>query len=83
MVLVMNYTVKITRKYQITIPEEVREELNLRIGDFLKVEVEGGKIVLKPIIKRGINPLEELLSLVKEPLDVDVVKLVEGSWSGD
>ena len=72
---------KITRKYQITIPEEVREELNLRIGDFLKVEVEGGKIVFKPIIKREGDPLEELLSLVKEPLDVDVVKLVEESWS--
>ena len=72
---------KITRKYQITIPKEVREKLNLRIGDFLKVEVEDDKIVLKPIIKRGRNPLEELLSLVKEPLDVDVVKLVEESWS--
>ena len=47
------------------------------------MEVEDDKIVLKPIIKRGRNPLEELLSLVKEPLDVDVVKLVEESWSGN
>ena len=42
----------ITRKYQITIPKEVREKLNLRIGDLLKVEVEDDKIVLKPLIKR-------------------------------
>lgn len=39
-------TVWITCKYQITIPKEVREKLNLRIGDLLKVEVEDDKIVL-------------------------------------
>ena len=75
--------VKITRKYQITIPKEVREKLNLHIGDLLKVEVEDDKIILKPIIKRRRNPIEELLNLVKEPIDVDAVKLVEESWNED
>ncbi|MCD6357456.1 MAG: AbrB/MazE/SpoVT family DNA-binding domain-containing protein [Thermoproteales archaeon] len=76
-------TVKITRKYQVTIPKEIREKLNLRVGDLLRVEVEGDKIILKPVIKPRENPVEEMLNLVREPLDVDAVKLVEESWEDD
>ena len=75
--------VRITRKYQVTIPKKVREKLKLRVGDLLKVEIEEGKIVFKPLTPRSEDPVEELLSLVKEPLDVDAVKLVEGSWDED
>lgn len=75
--------VRITRKYQVTIPKKVREKLKLRVGDLLKVEVEEGKIVFRPLTPRSEDPVEELLSLVKEPLDVDAVKLVEGSWDED
>jgi len=63
----MAFLVKITRKYQITIPKKIREKLNLRVGDLLKVELEDGKIVLRPLIKREKDPLEEMLNLVKEP----------------
>jgi len=76
-------TVKITRKYQVTIPKEIREKLNLRVGDLLRVEVEGDKIILKPVIKPRENPVEEMLNLIREPLDVDAVKLVEESWEDD
>ena len=41
---------KVTRKYQVTIPEEVREKTGLRIGDELLVREEEEKIVMeKPI----------------------------------
>ena len=41
---------KVTRKYQVTIPEEVREKTRLRIGDELLVREEEEKIVMeKPI----------------------------------
>jgi len=41
---------KVTRKYQVTIPEEVREKIGLRIGDELLVREEEEKIVMeKPI----------------------------------
>ncbi len=76
-------TVKITRKYQVTIPKEIREKLNLRVGDLLRVEVEGDKIILKPVIKPRENPVEEMLNLIRESLDVDAVKLVEESWEDD
>ncbi|RLF05679.1 MAG: AbrB family transcriptional regulator [Thermoprotei archaeon] len=75
--------VKITRKYQVTIPKEVRERLNLRVGALLRVEVEGDKIVLRPLVRPKRNPVEEMLNLVKEPLSVDAVKLVEESWEDD
>jgi len=41
---------KVTRKYQVTIPEDVREKTGLRIGDELLVREEEEKIVMeKPI----------------------------------
>jgi len=39
--------VKVTRKYQVTIPKEIREKRGIEIGDRLKVGLEGGKIVLE------------------------------------
>ena len=75
--------VKVTRKYQVTIPKSVREELGIRVGDSLIVRVEGGRIVLEPLIPRRKGVVEEMLSLVSEPVDVDAVELVEESWSED
>ena len=37
---------KVTRNYQITIPAEIRKKLNIKEGEYLKVELEGDKIVL-------------------------------------
>ncbi len=79
----MSATVKVTRKYQVTLPREVREKLGIRIGDYLKVKVIGDKIVLEPVVSRRRNPVEDMLSLVKEPVDVDAVRLVEESWDED
>ncbi len=39
--------VKVTRKYQVTIPEEVRNKIGVTIGDELLVREEGEKIVLE------------------------------------
>ena len=75
--------VRVTRKFQVTIPKDVREKLNLRVGDLLRVNVEDNRIVLIPIVKRRDDPVKELLSLVKEPLDINAVRLVEESWNED
>lgn len=37
---------KVTRNYQITIPAEIRKKLNIKEGEYLKVELEGDKIIL-------------------------------------
>lgn len=44
-------TIPITRispKHQITIPKEIYESLQLEVGDFLNVKVEGEKIIIVP-----------------------------------
>ena len=79
----MYTVVKVTRKYQITLPKEVREKLGIRIGDFLKVRIEDGKVVLEPIVPRRRNPVDDMLSLISEPINVNAVKLVEESWNED
>ena len=42
--------VKVTRKYQVTIPKEIRERIGVNIGDELLVNRSGRRIVLeKPV----------------------------------
>lgn len=41
-------TVNIKSKYQIVIPAGVRRQIPLRVGGFLEVGVESGKITLTP-----------------------------------
>lgn len=40
--------VRIKGKYQITIPAELRERIDLEISDLLEATVEGNKIILSP-----------------------------------
>lgn len=79
----MPAVVKVTRKYQVTLPREVREELGIRIGDFLRVRVEDDKVILEPVVPRRRNPVDDMLNLISEPINVDAVKLVEESWDED
>ncbi|MHA1721755.1 MAG: AbrB/MazE/SpoVT family DNA-binding domain-containing protein [Candidatus Baldrarchaeia archaeon] len=44
------YKTKVLSGYRITIPKEVREKFNIKIGDELEIVVESGKILI-PIIK--------------------------------
>lgn len=52
-------TVKVTRNYQITIPKDIRKKLGIEVGDVLRVEVEGDRVLLKkgdvelPVFKGG------------------------------
>jgi antitoxin PrlF len=71
--------VKVTRKYQVTIPESVRAELGVKIGDKLLVKSENKRIIMESP-KRIANPSDTLWCLFGKPLDVDAVKLVEESW---
>ncbi len=53
-------TTTVSRRYQITLPAEVRKALGIRPGDRLEVEIEGGKIVLRlvrPPIKALLKKL--------------------------
>ncbi|RLE62379.1 MAG: AbrB family transcriptional regulator [Thermoprotei archaeon] len=43
------HVVKVTRKGQITIPKDIREVLRIKEGEFLRVSLEEGKIVISKL----------------------------------
>ncbi len=47
---ITKYRTKVLSGYRITIPKEIREKLNIKIGDELEIIVESGKLLI-PIIK--------------------------------
>ncbi len=49
----MSELVQIRKKAQLTLPQSVRQELNIEEGDFLDVRVKGGEIVLR--VKKLVN----------------------------
>jgi AbrB family looped-hinge helix DNA binding protein len=75
----LNEVVKVTRKYQVTIPEKVRSELGVKIGDKLVVKSEKKRIVMEAP-ERVTNPSDALWNLFGKSLNVDAVSLVEESW---
>ena len=48
--------VRIKTKYQVTIPNDLRKRMGVRIGDLLEAKVERGKITFAPkaVVDRGI-----------------------------
>lgn len=44
----MKTTIKISSKYQIVIPREAREKLNLKAGDKLIIKANNEKIIIYP-----------------------------------
>lgn len=75
----MTENVKVTRKYQVTIPESIRSKLGVKIGDKLIVRLEGRRIIMEPQ-QQISNPSDVLWNLFGKPLDIDATKLVEDSW---
>ncbi len=47
----MGSTVKIREKYQVTIPEDIREEVPLKVGERVQVFVRDGEIVIRPVVE--------------------------------
>jgi AbrB family looped-hinge helix DNA binding protein len=48
-------TVKVREKFQVTIPEEVREKIPLKVGERVQVTVRNGEIIIQPMaeVPRG------------------------------
>lgn len=43
-------SVKIKQKSQVTVPKEIMEALDLKVGDTLECRLEEGKIILVPMV---------------------------------
>jgi antitoxin PrlF len=61
--------VKVTRKGQVTIPAEIREQLGIKEGDKLAVEAIDHQIVFKPIPK-----LEDMCGIFAGEVDIAEIK---------
>jgi len=48
----MTSKTKVTRKYQVTIPKEVRKKIGVEVGDEFKVSEKGEVIVLEKVTKQ-------------------------------
>ncbi len=61
--------VKVIRHGQITLPADLREELDIKEGDYLEAELEGEAIILRPkvLLDRGdaIKALHRIMSEVQ------------------
>ncbi|MCJ7432416.1 MAG: AbrB/MazE/SpoVT family DNA-binding domain-containing protein [Anaerolineales bacterium] len=53
-------SVKVSKKNQIALPRSVHEELNIKAGDHLLMDVQDGVMILIPSPKRYANCLQEL-----------------------
>lgn len=47
----MGATVKIREKFQVTIPEEVRAQVPLQVGERVEVEAREGEIIIRPVVE--------------------------------
>jgi AbrB family looped-hinge helix DNA binding protein len=47
----MGTTVKVREKYQVTIPEDIRGKIPLKVGERVEVTARGNEIVIRPIVE--------------------------------
>ncbi|HEY9701639.1 MAG TPA: AbrB/MazE/SpoVT family DNA-binding domain-containing protein [Allocoleopsis sp.] len=62
---------QINQHYQITIPPEIRELLNLEIGKKLEIRVEAGKIILFPQDYQKLHDDYTLDELLGEEIEMN------------
>jgi AbrB family looped-hinge helix DNA binding protein len=55
--------VKVRQNYQITIPQSVRKNLKIDVGDYVQLEDHGGEIIIKPV---RVIPADEAYFYTKE-----------------
>ncbi|MCW4004931.1 MAG: AbrB/MazE/SpoVT family DNA-binding domain-containing protein [Candidatus Bathyarchaeota archaeon] len=67
--IVMQKTVKVTRKGQTTIPAEIRKKLQIKEGDVLAVETVDQTVMFKRVPK-----LEELAGVFAGTADINEIK---------
>lgn len=70
--------IKVARRYQITIPEEVREEVGINIGDAVDVRSQDGKVIVEKLQKSWESVMEETRGMWKQhPIFKDMKDSVE------
>jgi antitoxin PrlF len=73
----------VAERGQITLPKEVRDKLGLKKGMKLKVELEGGRIVLRKDVSDALSRLRGLIKLPPGKTTDDVMRDLRGRAPGD
>jgi len=68
----------VTRKYQVTIPKDIRRYLGIRIGEKYPIMMKDHKIIIDTE-KHVQRPADYLWNISKKYTNIDVVHLVKGS----
>ena len=68
----------VTRKYQITIPRDIRRYLGIRIGEKYPITIKNHKIIIDTE-KHVQKPSDYLWNISKKYTKIDVVHLVKDS----
>jgi AbrB family looped-hinge helix DNA binding protein len=76
-------TVKVSSRHQIVVPRVARERLDIRKGDRLLVDIQGGVIVLVPQPEDHVAHMSGLHKEVWEGIDTTAYLLGEReAWNG-
>lgn len=51
--------VKVARRYQVTIPRQAREKMDLSVGDVVEVRYQGGRIIIEKVLERWEDVMRE------------------------
>jgi AbrB family looped-hinge helix DNA binding protein len=73
----------VAERGQITLPKAVRDALGLTKGTKLKVEVEGGRIVLRKNVDDAISRIRGLIPLPPGVGTDDIMRELRGRAPGD
>jgi len=83
--LIRIYTVlvRVSRRFQITIPSEIRRKLNIREGDYVDVELDEreGVVIVRPCRRKRCTPRFGR-RLARKRIDETVEEDVEAILSG-
>jgi len=51
--------VKIARRYQVTIPQEIRDRMDLSVGDVVDVRYDEGRIIIEKVLTKWEDVMAE------------------------
>jgi AbrB family looped-hinge helix DNA binding protein len=77
-------TSKVTRKGQVTIPQDIRETLGIREGDTVQIVLENDRVMLRRIVPWAelAGSLGHLARLVPDD-EAQLKELIEAAWTSE
>ena len=76
-------TVKVSNRYQISLPSAARKKLNIQAGDRLLVDIQDGMIILLPEPKDYVEHLAGLHKEIWQGVDTtEYLEQERGAWQG-